>query len=57
MGGVLAKCLGPSAPPTVFTICPSDGKAHDFGDDAKAGQKITDRDRFVASPDRRIHSF
>ena len=44
MGGLLTKCLGPSAPPTVFTICQVDGKAHDFGD-KKPGEKIADADR------------
>ena len=41
---MLTKCLGPSAPPTVFTICQVDGKAHDFGD-KKPGEKIADADR------------
>ena len=31
MGNILAKCLGPSPPPVVFTVCSVDGKAHDFG--------------------------
>ena len=33
---IMGNCLGgPSAPPVVFTICPHDGKAHDFGPNAK----------------------
>ena len=31
MGELLSKCMAPSPPPVVFTICPQDGKAHDFG--------------------------
>ena len=34
MGAVLTKCLGPQEPPVVFTICPFDGKGHDFGEKA-----------------------
>jgi hypothetical protein len=28
----MGNCLGPSQPPVVFTICPVDGKAHEFGE-------------------------
>jgi hypothetical protein len=32
MGNILAKCMAPSPPPVVFTVCPVDGKAHDLGE-------------------------
>ena len=38
MGNACAKCLGPQAPPVVFTICPVDGKAHQFSN--ATGTKI-----------------
>lgn len=28
----MGNCLAPSPPPVVFTICPADGKGHDFGE-------------------------
>eukprot|EP00322_Chrysochromulina_rotalis_P020247 CAMPEP_0115848946 /NCGR_PEP_ID=MMETSP0287-20121206/11193_1 /TAXON_ID=412157 /ORGANISM="Chrysochromulina rotalis, Strain UIO044" /LENGTH=183 /DNA_ID=CAMNT_0003302893 /DNA_START=53 /DNA_END=604 /DNA_ORIENTATION=+ len=30
MGSAFAKCLAPDPPPVVFTVCPSDGRAHEF---------------------------
>lgn len=35
----MGNCLGGGEPPVVYTVCPSDGKAHDFGD-----TKVADRD-------------
>ena len=42
MGGLFSSCFGPSPPPVVFTVCQSDGKAHDFGAVGKGGvDKLT----------------
>lgn len=39
MGNVFAKCLAAPPPPVVFTICPIDGKAHEFDGPANAIDK------------------
>ena len=41
-GAACAKCLGPQPPAVVFTMCPSDGKAHDFGTAPGAKVESTD---------------
>lgn len=39
MGGLLDKCFPPDPPPVVFTVCPSDGKAHTFSE-PKLGERV-----------------